>query len=221
MVRVMRVASLCLIFAGATACATAVQQPRPPASVGQQEPASPPPAKGEHPPSGKLPRDVRPTSYSLELEITPREERFTGHVRIAVELQRERQRLFLHGRGLHVTAARAERAGGAISATFRQLDDEGTAELELAEPLPAGKAVLDLVYDAAFGERLAGLYRVKVGDAAYAFTQFEPVSARQAFPCFDEPAFKAPFDVTLTVASNDVAVSNTLELGSEALSGER
>jgi alanyl aminopeptidase len=56
---------------------------------------------------------------------------------------------------------------------------------------------------------LHGLYRVESGGLAYAFTQFEPIHARQAFPSFDEPRFKTPFDVTLRVPSDAVAISNT------------
>jgi alanyl aminopeptidase len=77
---------------------------------------------------------------------------------------------------------------------------------------------LRIRYRADFSEDLEGLYRVEVGDAAYAVTQFEAISARRAFPSFDEPVFKTPFDVTLTVPSDHVAVANTLVVSEELLS---
>ncbi|MFI5308477.1 MAG: M1 family aminopeptidase [Polyangiales bacterium] len=178
--------------------------------------AAPTPAS-DAPPKGKLPRDVRPSSYSLELEIAPERETFSGTARIAVDLSQSTSRVWLHARGLHVSAARAKAGEKAVAASFRQVNDEGVARLDFESPLPAGKAVLELVYDAPFGAQLAGLYRVRSDGKAYAFTQFEPVSAREAFPCFDEPAFKTPFDVTLTVGAADVAIANTPELASEPL----
>ncbi len=55
----------------------------------------------------------------------------------------------------------------------------------------------------------AGIFQVKDGDHWYIYSQFEEISARRAFPCFDEPAYKVPWQVTLNVPSNDGAFSNT------------
>src|SRR5207244_717364 len=55
---------------------------------------------------------------------------------------------------------------------------------------------------------LRGLYRVNSNGAWYAFTQFEPTDARRAFPCFDEPGFKLPWEITLTIPPGLVAASN-------------
>jgi len=85
----------------------------------------------------------------------------------------------------------------------------GVSAVRLPEPLGPGELTLRIHYSAEFDRHLEGLYRIEVGDDAYAFTQFEATWARRAFPGFDEPAFKAPFDVTLTVAATDVAVANT------------
>ena len=100
-------------------------------------------------------------------------------------------------------------SGGNLDAAFQQVNDDGLAKLAFGEALPAGQAVLELNYDAPFDRQLSGLYKVDNEGAAYAFTQFEAVRARQAFPCFDEPGFKTPFDVKLTVPRDDDAISNT------------
>src|SRR5262249_32951323 len=76
-------------------------------------------------------------------------------------------------------------------------------------PVGPGRATIRIDYDARFGEHLEGLHRVRAGGQAYAFTQFEPVFGRQAFPSFDEPAFKTPFDVTLFVPKDQEAIGNT------------
>ena len=57
--------------------------------------------------------------------------------------------------------------------------------------------------------KLRGFYLSKTAKRNYAVTQFEPTDARRAFPSFDEPAFKATFDVSLVVDKNDTAISNT------------
>ena len=54
-----------------------------------------------------------------------------------------------------------------------------------------------------------GLFRQREGDDWYVFSQFESIFARRAFPCFDEPGFKVPWQLTLHVPKNLVAVSNT------------
>jgi alanyl aminopeptidase len=68
---------------------------------------------------------------------------------------------------------------------------------------------------------MVGLYRVERGGTFYAFTHFEPVRARQAFPAFDEPAFKAPFDVTLIVPKDSKAIANSREIAREDALGDR
>src|SRR5260221_7785723 len=83
--------------------------------------------------------------------------------------------------------------------------------LSFVEELPAGDADIVIEYEAPFAEGLRGLYRVDEGGRAYAFTQFEPNDARRAFPCFDEPGNKTPFELTLTVPKGSVAFANTRE----------
>ena len=172
--------------------------------------AAPPAAAADAPPTLRLPDDTRPTAYELALEIDPTQARFSGHAVIAVQLDRARRELWLHGRGLHVTQA-SVRAGDAapVAATWQEQPADGFARLALPQPIGPGAATIEIAYDAPFNQRLVGLYKTAEGGIDYAYTQFEAVDARWAFPCFDEPVFKTPFDVTLTVPAGDVAVSNT------------
>ncbi len=167
-------------------------------------------------PLGRLPSDVKPLRYRLDLAIVPADERFHGTIEIDVELTKPRAAIWLHGLGLTVSSTTVTPRGKpAIAASYQQKHDGGVAKLTLPAPLPPGRATLKLVFDAAYDKHQAGLYRSVRGDASYAFTQFEPVSARTAFPCFDEPAFKTPWEVSLTVPDGQVAIANTHEIARE------
>lgn len=164
------------------------------------------------PPAGQLPTDIAPTHYDLALTIVPGEETFSGTTNIDVTLTEARRVIWLHGNELVVQTATITPAGGeAIEAVYEQLDDTGVAKLTLASPVGPGEAVLRFEYTAPFDRSLSGLYRVDEAGENYAFTQFEATSARRAFPGFDEPRFKVPFDVTLTVRQDHEAVANTPE----------
>ena len=123
----------------------------------------------------------------------------------------------MHGRDLNVTYAAATLASGALvgAATSTRAAHGSTKPDELvlafSTPLPAGTHQLEIRYDAPFAANLGGLYRVKEGERWYAFTQFESVDARRAFPCFDEPAFKTAYDISINVPSGMIAVSNAPE----------
>jgi aminopeptidase N len=87
----------------------------------------------------------------------------------------------------------------------------GVARLDFASDLPAGKATLSFDYDGTFGDGASGLYRIKVADQWYSWTQFESIDARAAFPSFDEPGFKTPFTVSVLTAAGNEVVTNTRE----------
>ena len=168
------------------------------------------PAPEEPIPHGRLPEGVTPLAYDLWLEVVPTQERFTGRATIRVRLDAPRRLIWLHGAELHVTEAEVLPEGAeGVPATWRQEDTEGTASLRLASPVGPGEVTIAITYDAPFDRQLKGLYRVDTAGRSYAFTQFEATSARYAFPCFDEPRFKTPFDLTLSVRSADRAVANT------------
>jgi alanyl aminopeptidase len=196
------------------ACEPPAPLPAPVVPVVAPAPApAPPPLPPEPVPSVRLPGDVRPLAQSIRLRIDPTTMRFSGTVAISLLLDKPRDVVWLHGRDLHVTHTKLTPEGGApIDATWAEKDDGGVASLTLAKQAPAGKARLDIDYDAAFVPGVVGLYRVTQAGVAYAYTQFEPIDARRAFPCFDEPGYKIPFHVELVVPKDDAAVSNGAEL---------
>ena len=162
-------------------------------------------------PEGKLTDAVRPLGYRLDLTVDPAQPRFSGHVEIDARLKRASRIVDLHGRNLAVSRVAARFGGREIAGTWTQIDDTGVARLVFAEPLPAGPVTLSFDYDAAFGEGPSGMFRVKVGDSWYAWSQFESIDARAAFPGFDEPGFKVPVTLTLRTPPGLTAVGNAPE----------
>lgn len=167
---------------------------------------------------GRLPPGVRPTRVNLELTVDPAEKSFFGRARIGVELAAPTRVIVLHAKGPKILTAAVSSpkakvwAKASVRRAAHGKDEPEELVLELASELPAGKAEIDLQYEAPFGPSLGGLYRVEEGGRSYAFTQFEPNDARRAFPCFDEPGYKVPFQLTLTVPEGLTAVANTPEL---------
>lgn len=168
-------------------------------------------------PLGRLSDAVRPTAYRLDLTIDPAQPRFGGHVEIDVTLAKATATIDLHGRGLAVASVVATAGGRRFTGQWREIDPSGVARLTFAQPLPAGPVTLAFDYDAAFAAGPGGLFRLEVGGAWYAWTQFQSIDARAAFPCFDQPGFKTPFAVTLRSPAGMTAIGNGPEQGAVAV----
>lgn len=164
-------------------------------------------------PEGRLPQQAVPQHYALELTIDPEQEHFSGRTKIELAISQPLDDLWLHGNNLHIKSAELTRADGTSQPLhYSQETQLGLARLTATTPIAVGAATLEISYQAPFNDSLEGLYRVKSGDHYYAFTQFEASSARLAFPGFDEPAFKVPFDISLITKAGDHALANTPEL---------
>jgi aminopeptidase N len=165
-------------------------------------------------PQGQLSDAVQPQDYRLDLTIDPAKERFSGKVEIDALLKAPSAAVFLHGRDFAMHRAVARVGGKEYVGTWRQLDATGVAALTFDQPLPAGPVVFAFDYDAPFQDGPAGMFRVKVGDDWYSWTQFESIDARSAFPGFDQPSFKTSFTVTLRTPPGLKAIGNAPETGS-------
>ncbi len=169
-------------------------------------------------PQGPLPATVEPLAYQLELTIDPQKEKFSGRVSIELDLLNSTDRFYLHGKELEATRVELTIGSKTLPASYQQVDQSGTVRIDLPEAVQ-GRATLQIHYTAAFNQVLEGLYKVTESGADYAFTQFEAISARLAFPGFDEPRFKTPFDITLIVPETMIAISNTPVLTSKLENG--
>ena len=163
-------------------------------------------------PLGKLTGAVQPLAYRLDLTVDPAREDFSGHVEIDATIKIPSAFVDLHGRGLKLSKAVAIIGGQTFTGQWHEIEASGVARLVFAQPLPAGPVTFAFDYEAPFQNGPSGMFRVKVGDDWYSWTQFESIDARAAFPGFDEPGFKVPFTVTLRTRPGQLAVSNAPEL---------
>jgi aminopeptidase N len=80
--------------------------------------------------------------------------------------------------------------------------------LHFPSEVAAGPATIHIAYVGQLNDKLRGMYRSEANHRKYVITQFEAIDARVAFPSFDEPAYKATFDISATVDKEDTAISN-------------
>ena len=157
-----------------------------------------------------------PLRYAVDLRVDPAQPRFSGQTAIQVDVTQPTFYVVLNARDMNVTRAFARVGVAEVPATWSSRVAHGGAGpeelvLSFSRPLPAGKAAIVVVYDAPFAGDLEGLYRVQEGGAWYAYTQFEATDARRAFPCFDEPGFKTPYDLTIAAPRGQIVVANAPE----------
>jgi alanyl aminopeptidase len=171
----------------------------------------------------RLRQDVVPRAQSIRLELDPRGADYRGSVAIAVEVKRAVRSFDFHAEDLHLGSATLSRDGvaGSVPLELAAAGAEGIVTATAAEPIAPGRYTLAVEFTNDFDVRAVGLYRLESGGAAYAFTQFEAVDARKAFPCWDEPSFKIPYRVTLVVPESDAAIANTLEESATVADGKR
>src|SRR5262245_29217713 len=156
----------------------------------------------------RLPTGVSPDHYDLTFTLDLARARFTGKTAIDVRVAQPTGEVRLNALELDITSASISVGGQTQTAKVVLDPDQQTATLSVPRPLPAGRARIDIAYQAALNRQLRGLYESKGRNRSYAVTQFESTDARRAFPCFDEPAFKATFAVTVVAARGDVAIAN-------------
>ncbi|MFO7548309.1 MAG: M1 family metallopeptidase [Acidimicrobiia bacterium] len=168
----------------------------------------------------RLPRTVVPTRYRLRLEPDLAASAFAGHERVDVQISEPVHEIVLNAAELEIRRAVLHVAGAEIPASVTYDEEMQRALLRLASPAPAGEATLEVEFAGALTDRLRGFYRSTFTDIdgveqVIATTQFESTDARRAFPCWDEPDFKAVFETTLVVPDHLFVVSNTSESGRE------
>jgi aminopeptidase N/puromycin-sensitive aminopeptidase len=156
----------------------------------------------------RLATTVVPEHYTLALTPDLKAATFAGVESIDVTLAEPSNSITLNAAEIAFLSVNASADGKQQTATVALDKQKEQATFTFPEKLPAGKATLVIRYTGILNNELRGFYLSKGDHRNYAVTQFEPTDARRAFPCFDEPAFKATYDVTLIVDDGDTAISN-------------
>lgn len=158
---------------------------------------------------------VYPLHYNLELKPNLNTLTFDGELKINVEVKAATNSVTLHSKELALQAASfADTALKLVEISYNLA--ETTVTLRFDQEIPAGKATLNISFTGILNGDMAGFYKSAYADAdgkkqVMANTQFEALDARRAFPCWDEPAVKALFSVTLVVDAQLTALSNMPE----------
>ena len=158
---------------------------------------------------GQLPKSVVPSAYAIDIVTDMVRLRLAGHERIMLAATVATDSITLNQAGLKLSAATLD----GIAATITQDDRAQTATLRLPHAFAAGRHTLVIDYDGPIPQTPNGIYyddyRTPAGvSKRMLVTQFEVADARRMFPGWDEPAFKATFQLGVTLPKDYVPVSN-------------
>jgi alanyl aminopeptidase len=160
------------------------------------------------PPRLRLGDNVRPVHYAIDLTLAPDQDTFEGKADIDVSVGAPSSLIWLNATQIEIRQAAFEAAGATMPATVVAGGDNFIG-LQLTKPV-SGAGALHLAYTGKISRNSsAGLFQMKESGRWYVYSQFEPTDARRAFPSFDEPGFKVPWQLTLHVPAEDMALSNT------------
>ena len=174
------------------------------------------------PPAFRLGDTAAPLEYALELAIDPRAAEFSGEARIAMRINRYASVLWLNATGLTIESVRIEQENRTLPVSVVPGGEDFVGLVARGPHFAPGIALATIRYHAAYetvGSQ--GLFRQEDRGDSYVLSQFEPLYARRAFPCFDEPGWKTPWRLTIDAPADDVVVSNTPQLNAAPAPGRR
>ncbi|KAL2545045.1 Aminopeptidase M1 [Forsythia ovata] len=163
----------------------------------------------------RLPKFAIPKHYDLKLKPDLTACKFTGAVIISVDVISDTKLLVLNTAELSVNPNSVKFTSNdkvVEAVDVEMCEEDEIMVVEFKESLPLGVGVLSVDFEGTLNDKMKGFYRSTYehnGEKKnMAVTQFEPADARRCFPCWDEPACKATFKITLEVPSELVALSN-------------
>ncbi|PVD38990.1 hypothetical protein C0Q70_01615 [Pomacea canaliculata] len=160
----------------------------------------------------RLPKDVVPKNYNIRLQPDIEKFTFVGSEEVEVEVKSSVKFIRLNCVDIDIKEATFQ-GTSKVKGELSYDKDEENVTITFPSDLEVGTGVLRLSFTGELNDKMKGFYRSKYttpsGEERYAaVTQFEPTDARRAFPCWDEPAVKATFDVTMVAPQDRVVLSN-------------
>ena len=156
----------------------------------------------------RLPSTVLPEHYTLNLTPDLKAATFSGVETIEVSLTEATDHITLNSAEIDFQSVTVTAGGKQQTASVSSDKDKEQTTFTVPNQMPAGKAMIAVAYTGILNGQLRGFYLSKTAKRNYAVTQFESTDARRAYPSFDEPAFKATYDVSLVIDSGDTGISN-------------
>ena len=156
----------------------------------------------------RLPAGITPTSQAIELRLDPSTPDYTGTTTIRLTIDQPTDKIGLHQLDLDMTSIVLS------SATDRRALRSDVGEWDInwlsdGEDIAPGDYELNIEFTGNYSTDSLGMHRVTFEENDYVFTQMEAMYARRAFPVFDEPSFKIPFQLTVVAPAGLVTVANT------------
>ncbi|TDF37419.1 M1 family peptidase [Alteromonadaceae bacterium M269] len=156
----------------------------------------------------RLPSHIEPTFQRIELTADPDKPDYSGNTQLDLNITKSTKKVGFYQRGLTITRAVLVSGSTTIPLTVTEGDYDinwATAE----STIPAGKYRLSLEFNGLVNTKSDGMYLSAFEGNNYIFTQFEDMYARRAFPSFDEPSFKIPYQLTINAPEKHTVLSNT------------
>ena len=171
---------------------------------------------------GRLPKTVLPVHYAIDLRPDLNALSISGSESVDIKVLSPTDRLVLNALNIAIASASLDGKPGEDAAVSLDAAAQ-TATLRFPRPIEVGAHQLRVAFTSRINQFSQGLffvdYPTSSGRQRMFATQLEPTDARRLFPCWDEPAFKAALEPTVTVPANFLAVSNMPIAHEEVVAG--
>ena len=174
----------------------------------------------------RLPKSTYPNRYEIELDVDLDKFSYTGTQKVDLNVVETTNKIVLNSVGIQVTKAKIQNTEQDISLEVSYIEEDEKIVFESEEVLSKGLYKLYLEFNSEITNDLKGFYKSSYmsegGEKKWiATTQFEPTAARSAFPCWDEPEYKAIFSMTIITDEKYLRVSNEMVLEEEKIENNK
>jgi aminopeptidase N len=170
----------------------------------------------------RLPEVARPENYKLTFTPDLEKAKFEGDETITIRVLKPTAEITLNAVDIDFHDISITSGGTTQKAKVTPEKEKEMAVLTVEKPVAAGSATIHITYTGILNDEMRGLYLGKDDQGRkYAASQFEATDARRAFPSFDEPDYKATFDITTVANKDEVAISNQKVVSDMAGPGDK